>query len=112
MTLIPTTDDGADRVRPVIQTLSLGAAELLCRVAENHPADREAVFNLARTEARYQQARRNDLYQSILLQDVRAVLPARFTAVQIDALENVGPLIETGYATHEGEHARNILVGL
>ncbi len=109
MTIATTTDDGADRVRPLIQALTLGAAELLTRVAQNHPADREAILNLARTEARYQQARRTDLYGLVLLQDVRAVLPARLTALQITALEDMGPLIETGYATHEGEHARNIL---
>lgn len=110
-TIQSTTNDGSDRVRPLIQALSLGAAELLCRVAQNHPADREAVFNLARSESRYQQGRRTDLYGLVLLQDVRVVLPARLTAVQIDALEALGPLSETGYATHEGEDARNILVG-
>jgi hypothetical protein len=112
MTVQPTTDDGSDRVRPLIQALSLGAAELLCRVAQYHPADREAVFNLARTEARYQQGRRTDLYGLVLLQDVRVGLSARLTAVQVDALENVGPLAETPYAVHEGEHAAHILVSL
>jgi hypothetical protein len=112
MTIATTTNDGSDRVRPLIIGMTLGAAEMLCRIAQNHPADREPILNLARTEARYQQARRTDLYGYVLLQDVRAVLPIRFTAVQINALENVGPLIETGYATHEGEDARNILVGL
>ncbi len=112
MTIQSTTDDGADKVRPLIQALSLGAAALLCRVAQSHPADREAVFNLARTEARFQQKWRTDLYGYILLQDVRVALSARLTAVQIDALEGAGPLSETPYATHEGEDARNILVSL
>jgi hypothetical protein len=112
MTLIPTTDDGADKVRPLIQALSLGAVELICRVAQSHPADREAILNLSRTEARGQQARRTDLYGYVLLQDVRVALPARLSASQIDALEDMGPLIETPYAVHEGEHAGRTLVSL
>jgi hypothetical protein len=110
MTIATTTNDGSDRVRPLIIGMTLGAAELLARVAQYHPADHPAILNLARTEARYQQARRTELYQLVLLQDVRVVLPARLTAVQITALENLGPLAETGYAVHEGEDARNILV--
>lgn len=110
MTIQSTTDDGADKVRPLIIGMTLGAAELICRVARYHPADREPILNLARSECRYQQGRRTDLYGLVLLQDVRAVLPARLTASQIDALENMGPLIETGYAVHEGEDAGHILV--
>ncbi len=109
MTIATTTDDGSDKVRPLIIGVTLGATELLCRVAQYHPADREAILNLARTEARSQQARRTDLYGLVLLQDVRVALSARLTALQITALEGMGPLIETGYATHEGEHAANIL---
>ncbi len=110
MTIQSTTNDGSDKVRPLIIGMTLGAAELLCRVAQNHPADREAIFNLARSEARYQQARRTELYQLVLIQDVRAVLPARLAAEEITALENMGPLSETGYAVHEGEDFQHILV--
>jgi hypothetical protein len=110
VTIQSTTNDGSDRVRPVITGTTLGAAELLARIAQNHPADREAVLNLARTESRYQQARRTDLYGYVLLQDVRAALPARLTAVQIDALEDMGPLAETPYAVHEGEDFQHIMV--
>ena len=107
MTESPT---GSDRVRPHIQTLTIGAVQVLRLLEAAQPTTGDDALQLARTRARTEQAYRTNLYGSVTMSDVLYAAGQLLSAAELTALQTAAAdVAETPYDTLAGEHIGRIL---